>query len=499
MKKIIFALSLLLLCSCSYLDVVPEGKATEEDIWKTEEQAENYRYYMQTYMPNLIGYDWSPDQFARRRLHHRSARHDLLFFEQEPALRRGERQPDLFRPLGPELHQRRHELRHLPRHTLLFLPAGQHLQSSRSLAGKRRPLRGRGVVPRGILPPVPARILRTDRTGQEVHPHRRARIGDPHSADSLRRVREVHRRVLRPGRRLLPDVVGESELGLPTKMAALSYKARLLLYAASPLVNGQSRLHRVQQPRRHAPDEHDLRSGKVETGAGRGSGGDRPRRRDQSRHEKTEIRPLHLGRFEPARRRTRPQELPRHLRRRALERSRIHPGQRRAERHSGFAALRRTAFDQGQHVERLENDSRADDGGRRDVLHQERAAARRRPADQGRGPVQRRPGRQHRPPAPQPRTPLLRLDRFRPRHVRDRRQNPHAPAPAAANCTARRSRRPTNTRAARVTSARNGFTNQAPTTSRRTPTTTANTPIPTCGFRNCSTTTPKRTSNTTGR
>ena len=37
---------------------------------------------------------------------------------------------------------------------------------------------------------------------------------------------------------LLPDVVGESELGLPTKMAALSYKARLLLYAASPLVNG---------------------------------------------------------------------------------------------------------------------------------------------------------------------------------------------------------------------------------------------------------------------
>ena len=52
MKKIIFALSLLLLCSCSYLDVVPEGKATEEDIWKTEEQAENYRYYMQTYMPN---------------------------------------------------------------------------------------------------------------------------------------------------------------------------------------------------------------------------------------------------------------------------------------------------------------------------------------------------------------------------------------------------------------------------------------------------------------
>ena len=75
MKKIIFALSLLLLCSCSYLDVVPEGKATEEDIWKTEEQAENYRYYMQTYMPNLIGYDWSPDQFAGITRPHRSICH----------------------------------------------------------------------------------------------------------------------------------------------------------------------------------------------------------------------------------------------------------------------------------------------------------------------------------------------------------------------------------------------------------------------------------------
>lgn len=108
MKKIIFALSLLLLCSCSYLDVVPEGKATEEDIWKTEEQAENYRYYMQTYMPNLIGYDWSPDQFARRRFHNGCARHDLLLFEQEPPLQRGDVEQHLFRPLGAEQRERRY-------------------------------------------------------------------------------------------------------------------------------------------------------------------------------------------------------------------------------------------------------------------------------------------------------------------------------------------------------------------------------------------------------
>ena len=50
MKKIIsiLAFTSLLCCSCDYLDVVPEGKATEEDIWKTTEQADKFRYYLQT-------------------------------------------------------------------------------------------------------------------------------------------------------------------------------------------------------------------------------------------------------------------------------------------------------------------------------------------------------------------------------------------------------------------------------------------------------------------
>ena len=64
MKNILITFAILLLTSCEYLDVVPEGKATQDDIWKTTEQAEKYRYYMRTYMPNLIAYDWSPDQFA---------------------------------------------------------------------------------------------------------------------------------------------------------------------------------------------------------------------------------------------------------------------------------------------------------------------------------------------------------------------------------------------------------------------------------------------------
>ena len=47
MKKIIsiLAFTSLLCCSCDYLDVVPEGKATEEDIWKTTlgEAVEHYK------------------------------------------------------------------------------------------------------------------------------------------------------------------------------------------------------------------------------------------------------------------------------------------------------------------------------------------------------------------------------------------------------------------------------------------------------------------------
>ena len=125
MKKIIsiLAFTSLLCCSCDYLDVVPEGKATEEDIWKTTEQADKFRYYLQTYMPNLIGYDWSPDQFAgddfitgaRGTTYYFSSK-SLLYVEQH-----------LFRPLGAEQRERRYQLRHLPGYPLLLLHARQRL------------------------------------------------------------------------------------------------------------------------------------------------------------------------------------------------------------------------------------------------------------------------------------------------------------------------------------------------------------------------------------
>ena len=64
-KSILVAATLVLVSvSCNYLDVVPESKATEEDIWKTPAQAKKFRFNMMKFMPNLVGYSTSPDQFS---------------------------------------------------------------------------------------------------------------------------------------------------------------------------------------------------------------------------------------------------------------------------------------------------------------------------------------------------------------------------------------------------------------------------------------------------
>ncbi|MFR5980770.1 MAG: hypothetical protein ACLUGV_05355 [Alistipes shahii] len=71
-------------------------------------------------MPNLIGYDWSPDQFAGDDFI-TGARGTTYYFSSKSLLY-GEENANLtyFGRWAPELHQRRHELRHLPRHPLLL-------------------------------------------------------------------------------------------------------------------------------------------------------------------------------------------------------------------------------------------------------------------------------------------------------------------------------------------------------------------------------------------
>ena len=64
MKKI---LSILLfacagaLAACDFLDVVPEGQATQEDIFKTSKEARKYLNTLYTYAPNIAAYRYMPD------------------------------------------------------------------------------------------------------------------------------------------------------------------------------------------------------------------------------------------------------------------------------------------------------------------------------------------------------------------------------------------------------------------------------------------------------
>ena len=62
MKKIILSLITIgLLASCDFLDVIPAGKATEEDLFKTHIQADNFATSLFNYMPDRMNLQASPD------------------------------------------------------------------------------------------------------------------------------------------------------------------------------------------------------------------------------------------------------------------------------------------------------------------------------------------------------------------------------------------------------------------------------------------------------
>jgi len=244
MKNILFALaSLLLFCSCEYLDVVPEGKATEDDIWKTPEQVEKYRYYMQTYMPNLVGYAWSPDQFGgddfmtggKGTIYYFPSKSTLYDLESPSSTYYGRWAPcaitgsdggggtnyDIYRGIRycfymldnvynvPVLSK---EVADRYAGEAWFLVAYYH----QCLLEYYGPI----VLVKKFIPlNAPESEILTPRVPYDECVNYIAECYDKAAA-------------------LLPVKVPDAELGLPTKMAALSYKARLLLYAASPLVNG---------------------------------------------------------------------------------------------------------------------------------------------------------------------------------------------------------------------------------------------------------------------
>lgn len=241
MKNILITLSfLLLLTSCEYLDVVPEGKATQDDIWKTTQQAEKYRYYMRTYMPNLIGYDWSPDQFAgddmitggvgttywfsSKSLIYGEENANVTYFGRwAPYSTSGGTNYDIYRGIRYAFYLLDNVYK-VP--AISPENAARYAGEAWYLIGYYHQLLLEYYGPIILV----KRYIPNDAPDSEIFVHR-----SPYD-ECVKYIAECYDKAAE----LLPETVIDTELGLPTRMSALSYKARLLLYAASPLVNGNS-------------------------------------------------------------------------------------------------------------------------------------------------------------------------------------------------------------------------------------------------------------------
>lgn len=241
MKNILITLSfLLLLTSCEYLDVVPEGKATQDDIWKTTQQAEKYRYYMRTYMPNLIGYDWSPDQFAgddmitggvgttywfsSKSLIYGEENANVTYFGRwAPYSTSGGTNYDIYRGIRYAFYLLDNVYK-VP--DISPENAVRYAGEAWYLIGYYHQLLLEYYGPIILV----KRYIPNDAPDSEIFVPR-----SPYD-ECVKYIAECYDKAAK----LLPETVIDTELGLPTRMSALSYKARLLLYAASPLVNGNS-------------------------------------------------------------------------------------------------------------------------------------------------------------------------------------------------------------------------------------------------------------------
>ena len=241
MKNILITLSfLLLLTSCEYLDVVPEGKATQDDIWKTTQQAEKYRYYMRTYMPNLIGYDWSPDQFAGDDMITGGV--GTTYWFSSKSLIYGEENANVtyFGRWAPYSTSggTNYAISRGIRYAFYLLDnvykvpaispenAARYAGEAWYLIGYYHQLLLEYYGPIILV----KRYIPNDAPDSEIFVPR-----SPYD-ECVKYIAECYDKAAE----LLPETVIDTELGLPTRMSALSYKARLLLYAASPLVNGNS-------------------------------------------------------------------------------------------------------------------------------------------------------------------------------------------------------------------------------------------------------------------
>jgi len=189
---------------------------------------------LQTYMPNLIGYDWSPDQFAgddfitgargttyyfssKSLLYNEETSSNTYFGRWEPSSVSGGTNYDIYRGIRYCYYML---------DNVYKVPVISPENADR-YAGEAWFLIG--YYHQCLLEYYgPVIVVKIDAPEEEIFVPR-----TPYD-DCVKFIADCYDKAAG----LLPETVVPAELGMPTKMAALSYKARLLLYAASPLVNG---------------------------------------------------------------------------------------------------------------------------------------------------------------------------------------------------------------------------------------------------------------------
>lgn len=248
MKKIALALALLLAtASCDFLDVVPEGSPTQEDIYKTQAQAEKMLFMIYGKCPDLFHAQAMPDLSGGDDLissYYGSVRY---FSWKSLVYATSQESPTntYFNMWG----------------TTTGLPTGYY--SYNIYEGIRYAynfLNNIGSVP--DITEANLRIWSGEAHFLIAHLHQilleyygpivlaREEIDLNAPASSVNVPRSTYDECVnfieeefRKAAEMLPDYWGPIQYGRAIRATALAYRARLLLYAASPLVNGNSEFY----------------------------------------------------------------------------------------------------------------------------------------------------------------------------------------------------------------------------------------------------------------
>ncbi len=167
---------------------------------------------------------------------------------------------------------RAHELRHVQGHPLLLHHDRQHRRSPGHLALRGRRVQGRSLFSDRLLPLGAADPLRPGHPRQGAAGHGASRGGGLRGPQPVRRMRDVHRRDLRPRGRIAARVSDASRCRPRTCHLGGGQGDEGpadALCRQSALQRQCGVLRAFPQQRRHAADEPDLQSRKVEVGARR--------------------------------------------------------------------------------------------------------------------------------------------------------------------------------------------------------------------------------------